>query len=205
MTWWVLAAPFVILGVFYAVYIVATRSFNLYRIAEGKDGRTSTSKAQLLLWTAVVIPCYAALFTANWRSGHIGSSLSMPSNLLAALGIGTATAVGAKALYLGTPEKQAKGAEDRGGLLTDDTGFPELAKIQLVGWTLLAVGIFCIRVIHALRHADPNGVRSMPDIDPALLTLMGIGHAGYFGKKVIDRQSAVPPAAPKQPRRAPAR
>ena len=198
--WWVLAAPFVILLVLYAVYVVATRSWNPYRIAEGKDGRTSTSKAQITLWTLVVIPCYAALFTANWRTGHIGSTLSMPANLLAALGIGTATAVGAKALYVGAPEKQGKaGGDDHGGLLTDDTGFPELAKIQLVGWTLLAIGIFCIRVIHALRVPDATHAVAMPDIDPALLTLMGIGHAGYFGKKVIDRQNAVTPTPPTLP------
>jgi hypothetical protein len=194
MTAWIVATPFAVLAMLYVLYAIAARSIDPYRIAEGADGRTSTSKAQFLLWTTVVVPCYGALFVANWRAGHVDDSLAMPENLLAALGISASTVVGAKALYLGGKEKPAKtqtGPRSRGGILTDDTGFPELAKIQLVAWTLLAIAIFCVRVTEQLRTAigDPTHVAVMPDIDAALLTLMGIGHAGYFGKKALDRMS----------------
>lgn len=204
MTWWVVAAPFAILALVYAVVAVASREPNPYRLAEGYDGRTSTSKAQFLLWTAIVVPCYAALFTANWRTGHVDASLKMPDNLLAVLGISVATAVGAKALYaVGDAPKQKKaapGAHGKGGLVTDDTGFPDLAKVQLVAWTLLAAGIFCIRVIHELRVTlgGTGHVAAMPDLDAALLTLMGISHAGYVGKKAVDRRKPAALATPRQ-------
>ena len=85
---WTAIAPFVVLAGLYVAYVAATRSFNIYRIAEGTDGRTSTSKAQFFLWTAVVIPCYAALFVANWKGAHsVDASLGVPSNLMATMGI----------------------------------------------------------------------------------------------------------------------
>lgn len=197
MSWWVVAAPFVVLAALYAVYVAGARSWNPYRLAEGLDGRTSTSKAQFALWTAVVVACYAAVFVANWRTGHVDATPRMPDNLLAVLAISTATTAGSKMLYfVGDAGKHAKsesGAHSRGGLVTDDTGFPDLAKVQLVAWTLLAVGIFCVRVVHELRATlgHPAHVAALPDVDTALLTLMGISHAGYVGKKAIDRRKPV--------------
>jgi hypothetical protein len=188
---WTALAPFVVLAGIYGAYVLATRSFNVYRIAEGADGRASTSKAQFLLWTAVVVPCYAALFVANWRGAHaVDAGLGVPSNLMAALGISVMTTTGAKALYLvGSAPKQKAGATSKGGLLTDDAGYPDLAKIQLLAWTLLAVGIFCVRVADHIQStlSGAQAATTLPDVDTALLVLMGIGHAGYTAKKALDR------------------
>ena len=200
---WTALAPFVVLAAIYAAYVVATKSWNVWRIAEGADTRTSTSKAQFLLWTAVVIPCYAALFVANWRGAHsVDASLGVPSNLLAALGISVMTTAGAKALYhVGSVSKKEEDTADKkadtakkGGLLTDDEGFPELAKIQLMAWTLLAIAIFCIRVADHLQSTlgGAGAATTVPDVDTALLVLMGIGHGGDAAKKALDR---VPPNA----------
>lgn len=190
---YVVAAPFATLLVLWLVYRISSGRWNPYEIVRGADRRPSTSLAQIALWTVVVLPCYAAIWTANWRGGHMGG-LGLPANLLAVLGIATSTAVGARALYLvgdaTTPEVDPNAP--RGGLVTDDFGDPELVKIQLLGWTLLAIGIFCIGVIHTIRvtvgyPGHPPG--SLPDIDAALLTLMGISHAGYFGKRAVDRKT----------------
>jgi hypothetical protein len=187
---WTALAPFIVLAVLVGAHAAATGSWNISRIAEGADGRISTSKTQFLLWTAVVIPCYACLFVANWRGAHhVDAGLGVPSNLMAALGISVMTTTGAKALYLvGSASKEKAGSASKGGLLTDDGGHPELAKIQLMGWTLLAIAIFCIRVgTHAKATLNGTAATSLPDVDTALLVLMGIGHAGYTAKKALDR------------------
>ena len=72
-TAWTLLTPFVVLAVLWVIYRLATGTWNVYRIAEGYDGRTSTSKMQFLLWTIVVIPCYAAVGVENWRYAAVGS------------------------------------------------------------------------------------------------------------------------------------
>ncbi|MGZ4392884.1 MAG: hypothetical protein ACXVRK_12310, partial [Gaiellaceae bacterium] len=52
-------------------------------------------------------------------------------------------------------------------------------------------------------------VSSLPDIDTALLVLMGLGHVGYGSKKVLDRVGAKAPVAVHAPsaaeQKAPAR
>ena len=74
-------------------------------------------------------------------------------------------------------------AASQGGILRDDTGTPELAKIQMTGFTFVAVGIFLATVIHQIV-ANPV-VTSLPDIDSSLLVLMGISQGGYLGKKLV--------------------
>ena len=200
---WTAVAPFVVLGVVYAIYVAATHSWNVYRIAEGADGRTSTSKFQFLLWTIVAIGSYTAVFVANWRTGHADVSLGVPDNLMIALGLSITTATGARALYLvGSAPKSAKGPSGTGGLLTDDDGSPDLAKLQLIGWTVLALAVFCIRVgehVHATLSGGGAGT-TLPDIDTALLVLMGLGHAGYGAKKTLDRVGSKAPAPAPAPK-----
>lgn len=70
-----------------------------------------------------------------------------------------------------------------GGILQDDSGIPELAKIQMVGFTFIAVGIFLITVIHQIASNDITS--GLPNIDSSLLVLMGISEGGYLGKKLV--------------------
>jgi hypothetical protein len=65
----------------------------------------------------------------------------------------------------------------------DDSGAPELAKIQMVGFTLVAVLIFLADVLHQSRGAVPTA--QLPNIDSSLLVLMGISQGGYIGKKLV--------------------
>ena len=67
--------------------------------------------------------------------------------------------------------------------MQDDNGTPELAKIQMVGFTLVAVLIFLADVLHQSRGAMPSA--QLPNIDSSLLVLMGISQGGYIGKKPV--------------------
>jgi hypothetical protein len=70
-----------------------------------------------------------------------------------------------------------------GGVLTDDSGVPELAKIQMVGFTFVAIGIFLATVIHQIAGSPP--MVGLPNIDSSLMVLMGISQGGYLGKKLV--------------------
>ena len=61
---------------------------------------------------------------------------------------------------------------------------PELAKIQMVGFTFVAVGIFIATLIHQIQGNPINA--NLPELDSSLLVLMGISQGGYIGKKVVS-------------------
>jgi len=80
---------------------------------------------------------------------------------------------------------------DQSGLFKDPSGSPDLGKIQLILWTLIAVGIFLSGVfasIHSPGVCTPQGdcKESLPDIGETLMILMGLGHGAYLGKKIAE-------------------
>jgi hypothetical protein len=83
----------------------------------------------------------------------------------------------------GPPQVGATGA-NTGGIFQDDSGGPELAKIQMMGFTLIATGIFLATVGHQI--AIDNVSAGLPNIDSSLLVLMGISQGGYLGKKLVS-------------------
>jgi hypothetical protein len=102
-----------------------------------------------------------------------------------------------------------------GYLLTDDDGNPDLSKMQMVAWTVVAIGVFVILLIHHLQLLqmnvgkdffnaviayleDPTQAKptpgqieyvqrliSLPDIPGSLMVLMGLGQGAYLGKKLV--------------------
>ena len=91
---------------------------------------------------------------------------------------------GAAAAAAGAAAPASGGATvGNGGILQDDSGVPELAKIQMVGFTFIAIGIFLITVIHQI--VTGNVTAGLPNIDSSLMVLMGISQGGYLGKKLV--------------------
>ena len=127
------------------------------------------------------------------RQGDYGAISTVPANLLTVLGFSTVTAVGAKGITVGYLKSGAISKPDpgsaKGGLLLDDSGVPELAKIQMIGFTVVAVLIFLVGVIHQARGAHPSA--QLPNIDSSLLVLMGISQGGYLGKKLVSISTPV--------------
>jgi hypothetical protein len=81
-------------------------------------------------------------------------------------------------------------------LLTDDSGHPDLTKIQMMAWTVLTGAIYLSRVMqltYANIHRDAD-LLQMPDIDKSLMLLMGLGQGTYLGKKVTSMDSDKPGA-----------
>jgi len=172
---------------------VASGQWNPWKLVEGQDGISSTSKFQWLVWLLVILFAYVALWILRAKQGDYGAIHDVPNNVLTVLGLSTATAAAAKGIttgYVKTNRITKRNAADPpaapsvGGILQDDTNFPEIAKIQMIAFTFVAVGIFLATVIHQIAHNPPTG--TLPDIDTSLLVLMGISQGGYLAKKLVS-------------------
>lgn len=203
---WVALAGIAAVALFLAlatIAIVVTPSSpsgrrNWLLLIEGQDGPLSTSKAQWCLWTAVIAGSYVAVYAARASVGLSTASMAVPANVLLVLGFSAttmATAKGVTTAYL-AGGRLSKGSPDKnppGGLLTDDAGITDLSKVQLMTWTIIAVGIYVYTLVTTitaiLAHKQNLG---LPDIDTALMVLMGLSQGGYVAKKLV---TVNPPAA----------
>src|SRR5207237_8970961 len=131
----------------------------IVKLTTGKDGRPSTSKFQLILWTFVVIFAYVVLYAMRLQRGDGSAINQIPGTVLLALGVSIGTTTLARGI---TSSQVARGKvakkkrdETPDGkarhLLQDDDDEVDLSKIQLLAWTLIAAGIFLIAVGHTVR------------------------------------------------------
>ncbi len=127
----------------------------------------------------------------NHRIGSLG--LSVPDNLLLAMGLSTTTMLAAKGItskYVEEKKVDKSDTKEKGGLFYDDNGYPDLSQIQLISWTVIGFGIFLLKTLSDVI-GSPGTVTGLPDIDQTLLMLMGIGQGAYIGKKIVTKDSSV--------------
>jgi hypothetical protein len=139
----------------------------------------SLSRFQLAFWSFLVIAAYLFIWMLTEELDTITGSV------LALLGIGSATALGATIIDQGKTTDPAKPAPvadpmpSRGFLqdvLSDEQGI-SLYRFQLFAWTLVLGVIFCASVYNGLE---------MPQFSTTLLGLMGISSGTYLGFKVPE-------------------
>lgn len=212
--WLAVVIGLAVLAVLYLLTLPSSGP-NPWKLVQGADGSPSTSKLQWFLWIIVIIFAYSTLWVLRAKQGDWSAISQVPVNLLTVLGFSTGTAAAAKGITSGyvqtgrvvkTTQTQqtavqkaaAKAAGDDpgkqtakspGGILQDDSGAPELAKIQMIGFTIVAIGIFLATVIHQIV-SNPV-VTTLPNIDSSLLVLMGISQGGYLGKKLVTSGAPV--------------
>jgi len=196
-----------VLLVLWLFYWMLTGTCNPWKLVDGADGRPSTSKLQWFLWTVVIIFSYTAV---SCSSGFKTIS-NIPPNVLIAMGLSVTTMAAAKGITVsyvdnrkivksnvqkdktdqtavrGNKAKQTVVQEYKrdptagpGSLVQDDDGFPDLSKIQMLVWTLIAVAFYLLRTVQAIQGKESE----LPDIDAALMVLMGLGQGAYLGKKL---------------------
>jgi hypothetical protein len=180
------------LVVLYVVTALITGHWRLKELFNGFDGFASTSKLQWLLWLIAILFGYVALWVLRAEHGDYTALSDIPVNLLTVLGFSTGTAAAAKGItagYVQTGKVAKTGAPANptpattGGIFQDDSGGPELAKIQMIAFTIIAIGIFLATVFHQIAIGDIKD--SLPNIDSSLLVLMGISQGGYLAKKLV--------------------
>jgi hypothetical protein len=178
---------------FYGICLGVSGFVNPLRLAIGADGALSASKFQFLVWNAAVIFSYVWIFAVRYSQKSNGT-ISIAPNVLYAMGFSIGTFAVAKAItvsYLNAGRiSKDDGAAPAGGLVTTDDGAPDLSKMQMLIWTLIAVFVFLVKTVHSVVSGNATcdttltNCLPLPDIDPVLMVLMGLGQAAYLGNKL---------------------
>ena len=181
---------FGVLVFLWLLYTVLSGNWNPLKVVCGADGRPSTSKLQFWLWTVVVLFSYVALYAARVSHGQFDAINQLPANILIALGFSIVTATAAKGITVSFLQNgnlvKAPLTPDTAGasqVLRDDDGSLDLGKIQMLAWTVIAIGIYLINVVNAIKQQSYD---KLPDIDAALMVLMGLGQGAYLGTKLVS-------------------
>lgn len=186
--------------VLWLLYWILARTPNPSKLIVGADGRYSSSKIQFFLWTLVVIFAYVTVFVARVSKGNSEVISEIPANILIAMGFSATTMTVAKGITSsfatnGQVNKTQAAEASLSTIFCDDDGFPDLSKIQMLAWTLIACFMYISRLTLAMRVDPP----ALPDIDPAMMVLMGLGQGAYLGKKLTTtdtpRLTGVSPAS----------
>jgi hypothetical protein len=193
----------------------------------GQDGRASTSKAQVVLWTGAMVwaltdllllaraypggNLFTGAVTSNWRPEY-----------LVLLGLPVAAAATAKAVVSGSnagkgpvksshpaakPRPQATRVYVRdpvpAGVKGFSAGVAELitADDSTVAWADLQYVVFTlITLVYFLVQVLAQPQHGLPPVPAALLTLMGVSASGYTASKIVETKGAVPtPGSPDTP------
>jgi hypothetical protein len=172
------------------LYGLLAGTWNIWKLVTGEDGRASTSKLQWFLWTVIVVFAYVTIWAARAMDGNFGPMTEIPQNLLIVMGLSVTTMAAAKGItvsYVKSGRVIKTGADlaarkdtGLGPAVSSDDGDPDLSKIQMMIWTLVAIVIFLFAVVNQVRIGH-----QLPDIDASLMVLMGLGQGAYLGKKLV--------------------
>lgn len=191
-----LLIPLLFIGLLCVIYRFGSKEKPISAIWIGYDGATSTSKLQFFLWTMFVLYAYIIIvIDAYYNHNIVSIGLTVPQNLILAMGLSATTMLAAKGIssnYADT-NKIDKSDTSKGGLFFDDDGYPDLAKIQLMAWTFVGIGIFLLKTLNDVVGST-GAFAQLPDIDGTLLALMGIGQGSYVGKKIITKDDQSTPS-----------
>lgn len=187
----------------------------------GRDGRASTSKTQVVLWTGAVVwalidflllaraypsgNLFTGAVTSNWRPEY-----------LVLLGLPVAAAVTAKAVVSASNKGQGPRTSAQLPAAPDQTtrvyvrdpvspgvkgfvaGLAELISADngTVAWGDLQYAVFTlITLVYFVVQVLANPQLGLPAVPAALLTLMGVSASGYAASKIVQTQGAVPAKA----------
>ena len=162
--------------VFVIVMIICARSTDLVRegpAVEGVKQAYSLGRAQMAWWFFLVVLSYSFIWLVT------GDRDTIPTSILALMGISSATALAA--VLVPTPDAETGGRRSIGwwrDLIADDRGTVALDRLQIVVWTFVLSGIFLFSVIWEL---------TMPEFSATLLALMGISSGTYIGFKLPQK------------------
>jgi hypothetical protein len=210
---------FVVLALMLVIGVQLARRTNLLRDREiiglppGQFAPYSLSRFQLAFWSFLVVAAYIFIWLVTEELDTITGSV------LALLGIGAGTALGARLIDSGTPANAPPApvaAPGTGGaegtapaavpaparpnkpavsqgfvrdILADEQGI-SLHRLQLFVWTLVLGVIFVADVYNRL---------TMPQFSTTLLGLMGLSSGTYLGFKVPETRAEPEAPAPREP------
>jgi hypothetical protein len=198
----------------------ARRRQGLGALVIGSDGRASTSKVQVVLWTFAVF--FAIAFLMVWGRSYgcgdaqaralprcvsaaearvafgnfVGRDLQLEYFVL--LGMPVTAAVAAKAIASAQGPKPALAPEEGDGgflqslreIVSNDAGETDLLDFQYFAFNVLTLVFFFTQFLN-------RPAAGLPDLPPTLIALSGLSSASYVTKKALSASTAgqAPPGA----------
>lgn len=160
-------------------------------LVNGRDGRWSTSKTTMLLWTYSVWFAFVTILLHTNGAGLEHAVLQQ--QYLALLGIPAGSAVAAhaitqskvlngKLLTKSTAAPETNVIRGFAQLVSNDVSETDLLDFQYFGFNLVLLAYF---FTHFLGHQAAG----LPDLPDTLVALSGVSAAAYVGKKGVEQDS----------------
>jgi hypothetical protein len=177
-----LAAGIVAAGI---LAILASRVPDLLRTGD----TLSTSKFQFFLWTETALFMYGFLFTAYAINHVIDGSFKpqFPDHVLLLMGL-SITAAGVSQAKPQPSGKKTDGAFVR--FFQDANNKLSLANLQMLAWTFVAIVVYLYTTVGSYyKPFHAATATGYPDVDTALLVLVGLGQGAFVVNRFVDKNS----------------
>jgi hypothetical protein len=184
---------------FWAWTVVALVAYVMIFAARAEKGYLSAPDVppNLLLamgFSVITAVGAKAITTSQIKNGQLAKT---SVGAAAAAASGPTTVAGATkptAAAVTNLELAVQSTSGLGGLAKEDDGTIDLSKVQLLAWTVVAIGVYAISLFSVVAATkalaqdtvvDFGKLPAFPDISPALVVLMGLGQAAYLGRKLV--------------------
>lgn len=179
------------LGLMWIVSSVITDDWNPLALARGNNKQVSTSQLQFLIFTALTVFAYVTVTSGRLFDPEAPTTLpDIPFNLLLLMGLSATTTATSKGLAVSYVAQGRISSEDNSRATLGRDGRPDLTKVQMIMWTLVTAVIYLWQV---RRFISTEGYLeaevALPDVDGALLVLMGVSQGGYVGGKLVAKSA----------------
>ncbi len=201
---------------------LAFRRRGLKAAVIGEDGRASTSKTQVVIWTGAVVwalidllllarafpsgNLFSAAVGNNWRPEYL-ALLGLPVAAAATAKAAVVSSNGGRGPQTGTPAEAAEKLQSPrvyvrnpvpAGMQGFARGLAELITSDdgSVAWADLQYVTFTlITLVYFAVQLLTQPKNGLPPVPAALLTLMGVSAGAYTANKIVDTKGAAAPAS----------
>lgn len=184
-------------GLMLVIIRILTGKWSPLDLARGdgnSNGALSASKLQNLIFTFAAVFAYTSITSARLMGDapflSPNNELEVPANLILLMGLSALTAISSKAITVSYLKNNRISQEDKSSVINGRNGKPDLVKVQMILWTMVAVCIYLAKVARFLSgglYADVS--LAMPDVDNTLIALMGVSQTAYIGNKLAAQDA----------------
>ncbi|HMV78460.1 MAG TPA: IPT/TIG domain-containing protein [Leptospiraceae bacterium] len=145
----------------------------------------SLSKFQAMIWTITLLGSYFYIAVSHGLLLGNGVIPDFNASLIGLLSISYGGMISANGLGTARPKNELIRVPPRFSNLFSSGSEVDIARLQLFGFTIVAVLIYIYNLIIS------NPLNGMPDIPTTLLGLLGASHSGYLGGKLMGNKTVI--------------
>lgn len=172
---------------FYFILAIAFRNvrFASSVLIDRATNTYSLSKFQAMIWTVTLLGSYFYIAVSHGLLLGNGVIPDFNASLIGLLSISYGGMISANGLQTSRPKNELIRVPPRFSNLFSSGNDVDIARLQLFGFTVVAVLIYIYNLIIS------NPLNGMPDIPTTLLGLLGASHSGYLGGKLLGNKTVI--------------